>query len=127
MTTLVNWKLDFLVSGVGTGGTLTGVATVIKELKPEFKVVTVEPKGSPVLSGGSPGPHKIQGIGAGFVPDVLKAELIDEVIQIENEEAGQWAESLPRKKGCLVAFPREPRLPPQLKLRSVQKIKTKQL
>ncbi|MBC7532023.1 MAG: cysteine synthase A [Oligoflexus sp.] len=92
-------KVDILVSGVGTGGTITGVASVIKELKPSFRAVAVEPKDSPVLSGGSPGPHKIQGIGAGFVPDVLDKSYIDEIIQVTNEESGYWARRLAKEEG----------------------------
>jgi cysteine synthase A len=97
-------EVDFLVAGVGTGGTLTGVAEVIKARKPEFKVVAVEPAGSPVLSGGKPGPHKIQGIGAGFVPDVLRTELIDEVIQVKDEDAGNAARRLAKEEGILVGI-----------------------
>ena len=90
-------KVDILVSGVGTGGTLTGVAEFIKAKKPTFHVVAVEPEGSPVLSGGKPGPHKIQGIGAGFVPDILRTELIDEVITVSErgcgrDRRGRWRE-----------------------------------
>ena len=85
-------RVDILVSGVGTGGTITGVTEVIKVRKPEFLAIAVEPKDSPVLSGGKPGSHKIQGIGAGFVPEVLRTDLIDEVIQVANEDAGIWHE-----------------------------------
>lgn len=97
-------KADVLVSGVGTGGTLTGVAEVIKARKPEFHVVAVEPEGSPVLSGGQPGPHKIQGIGAGFVPDVLNTGLIDEIIKISNDEAIETARRLAREEGIFVGI-----------------------
>ena len=97
-------KADILVAGVGTGGTLTGVAEVIKARKPSFKVIAVEPESSPVLSGGKPGPHKIQGIGAGFIPEVLKRELIDEIIQVANEEAGCYARRAAREEGILVGI-----------------------
>jgi cysteine synthase A len=94
-------QLDILIAGVGTGGTLTGVAEVIKERKPEFQAVAVEPANSPILSGGKPGPHKIQGIGAGFVPDVLRVDLIDEVITIEDDEAIAFGRRLAREEGLL--------------------------
>jgi len=97
-------KVDILIAGVGTGGTLTGVAEVIKRRKPDFKAIAVEPKDSPVLSGGKPGPHKIQGIGAGFVPEVLKRELIDEIIQVANEEAGSFARRAAKEEGILVGI-----------------------
>ncbi len=97
-------KVDILVSGVGTGGTITGVAEVIKPRKPQFKAIAVEPVDSPVLSGGKPGPHKIQGIGAGFVPDILRAELIDEVIGVANEDAGDMARRLAREEGILAGI-----------------------
>ena len=94
-------EVDFVVAGVGTGGTLTGVGQFMQERKPEVKMVAVEPAESPVLSGESPGPHRIQGIGAGFVPDVLDTEIIDEIITIESDEAGETARELARKEGIL--------------------------
>ncbi|MBI2832728.1 MAG: cysteine synthase A [Chloroflexi bacterium] len=97
-------KVDILVSGVGTGGTITGVAEVIKQRKPGFKAIAVEPVASPVLSGGKPGPHKIQGIGAGFVPDVLRKELIDEIVKVSNEDAGITARRLAKEEGILAGI-----------------------
>ncbi|MDO8662939.1 MAG: cysteine synthase A [Candidatus Omnitrophota bacterium] len=97
-------KVDILISGVGTGGTITGVAEVIKKRKPDFKAIAVEPDASPVLSGGSPGPHKIQGIGAGFIPQVLNRELIDEVIRVTNEDAGIVARQLAKSEGILAGI-----------------------
>ena len=97
-------QVDILVSGVGTGGTITGVAEVIKARKPSFKAIAVEPAASPVLSGGAPGSHKIQGIGAGFVPDVLRMELIDEIIQVEEKDAIAVARRLAREEGILVGI-----------------------
>ncbi len=97
-------KVDMVVSGVGTGGTITGVADVLKKRKPSFKAIAVEPRDSPVLSGGSAGPHKIQGLGAGFVPGVLKSELIDEIIQVTNEDAGKAARDLARQEGILAGI-----------------------
>ncbi len=94
-------QVDFLISGVGTGGTLTGIAEVIKARKPSFKAIAVEPTNSPVLSGGKPGPHKIQGIGAGFVPPVLKTELIDEVILVSDDEAIAFSRRMAREEGLL--------------------------
>lgn len=94
-------QVDFLVAGVGTGGTITGVGKVIKQRKPSFQVIAVEPANSPVLSGGSPGSHKIQGIGAGFIPDVLESELIDETIAVTDEEALSYGRRLAREEGIL--------------------------
>lgn len=94
-------KADFLVAGVGTGGTITGVAQVIKPRKPSFKAIAVEPITSPVLSGGQPGPHKIQGIGAGFIPSIMDMKLVDEVIQVTNEESFAMAKRLIREEGIL--------------------------
>jgi cysteine synthase A len=95
---------DILVSGVGTGGTLTGVSEYMKSRKPGFWTVAVEPADSPVLSGGAPGPHKIQGIGAGFVPQILKTELIDEIIRVTNDEAFAMARRMPKEEGLLVGI-----------------------
>ncbi len=97
-------QVDILISGVGTGGTITGVSEVIKARKPSFRAVAVEPVDSPVLSGGKPGPHKIQGIGAGFVPDVLNTGVIDEVVQVGNEDAGEMARRLAREEGILAGI-----------------------
>lgn len=97
-------QVDILVAGVGTGGTITGVAQYIKPLKPQFKAVAVEPANSPVLSGGKSGPHKIQGIGAGFIPDVLKLDLVDEVIQVKDENAMQTSRLLALKEGLLAGI-----------------------
>ncbi|MFH1381435.1 MAG: cysteine synthase A [Chloroflexota bacterium] len=97
-------KVDILIAGVGTGGTITGVAGVIKARKPGFKAIAVEPASSPVLSGGKPGGHKIQGIGAGFVPDVLSTDLIDEIIQVADEDAGTMARRLAKEEGILAGI-----------------------
>ena len=94
-------QIDIFVAGVGTGGTITGVGEIIKQRKPDFKVVAVEPAASPVLSGGSPAPHKIQGIGAGFVPDVLNRNIIDEIIKVENEDAIKTARRVALEEGIL--------------------------
>jgi cysteine synthase A len=97
-------RIDVLVAGVGTGGTITGVAEIIKKRNPAFKAVAVEPADSPVLSGGKPGPHKIQGIGAGFVPDVLKIELVDEIVRVTNDDAGATARRLAKEEGILAGI-----------------------
>jgi cysteine synthase A len=97
-------KVDILVSGVGTGGTITGVSEVIKPRKPEFKAIAVEPMDSPVLSGGKPGSHKIQGIGAGFIPDILRTDLIDEIIKVTNEDAGIMTRRLAKEEGILAGI-----------------------
>ncbi len=97
-------KVDILISGVGTGGTITGVAEIIKPRRPQFKAIAVEPTTSPVLSGGKPGPHKIQGIGAGFIPDVLRTDLIDEIIKVTNEDAGIMARRLAKEEGILAGI-----------------------
>ncbi|MGH0035196.1 MAG: cysteine synthase A [Myxococcota bacterium] len=94
-------KVDAIVAGVGTGGTITGVADVIKERRPGFEAVAVEPADSPVLSGGTPGPHKIQGIGAGFVPDILDTELVDHIITVTNDESFEMARRLAKEEGIL--------------------------
>jgi cysteine synthase A len=97
-------KVDFLVVGIGTGGTITGVGEVIKSRKPSFKVVAVEPDGSPLLSGGPKGPHKIQGIGAGFVPEVLNTKIYDEIIRVKDEDALETARRMAKEEGLLVGI-----------------------
>ena len=97
-------KVDILVAGVGTGGTITGIAEVIKKRKPSFKAIAVEPDASPILSGGAPGPHKIQGIGAGFIPKVLNRDIIDEVIRVTNDNAGETARQLAKTEGILAGI-----------------------
>jgi cysteine synthase A len=94
-------KVDILISGIGTGGTVTGCGEVLKQKNPEIKIIGVEPSASPVLSGGQPGPHKIQGIGAGFVPEVLNSEILDEIIQVDNDDALEIARQLARKEGIM--------------------------
>jgi cysteine synthase A len=97
-------SVDAVVAGVGTGGTITGIAEALKARKPAFRAVAVEPTDSPVLSGGQPGPHKIQGIGAGFVPKVLRADLLDEIIQVTNDDAFETARRLCREEGIMVGI-----------------------
>lgn len=94
-------EVDILISGVGTGGTITGIAEVIKQRKPSFQAIAVEPSNSPILSGGKPGPHKIQGIGAGFIPDVLRQDLIDEIVQVDDIDAIAYGRRLAREEGLL--------------------------
>jgi cysteine synthase A len=97
-------KVDILVAGVGTGGTITGIAEVIKKKKSGFQAVAVEPDTSPVLSGGRPGPHKIQGIGAGFVPEVLNRSIVDEIVRVNHEDAGKTARLLAKTEGILAGI-----------------------
>jgi cysteine synthase len=97
-------KVDILISGVGTGGTITGVAEIIKSRKSEFRAIAVEPEASPVLSGGQPGPHKIQGIGAGFIPGVLNRNIIDEIVKVSNDNAGITARRMAREEGILAGI-----------------------
>lgn len=97
-------KVDILVVGVGTGGTITGISEVIKKRKPSFKAIAVEPETSPVLSGGNPGPHKIQGLGAGFIPEVLNRDIIDEVIRVKDEDAAKTTREIARKEGILIGI-----------------------
>jgi cysteine synthase A len=97
-------RVDFVVAGVGTGGTITGIAQALKPRRPALRAVAVEPQASPVLEGGKPGPHKIQGIGAGFIPDVLRRDLIDEIIPVTNEDAFGTSRRLAREEGILAGI-----------------------
>ena len=97
-------RVDYVIAGIGTGGTITGIGEVLKKKKPSVKMIAVEPTDSPVLSGGKPGPHKIQGIGAGFVPDVLNRDVIDEIIQVAHENAGEMARRSAKEEGILVGI-----------------------
>ena len=97
-------RVDYVIAGIGTGGTITGIGEVLKKKKPSVKMIAVEPADSPVLSGGKPGPHKIQGIGAGFVPDVLNRGVIDEIIQVAHENAGEMARRIAKEEGILVGI-----------------------
>lgn len=97
-------KVDYFIAGIGTGGTITGIGEVLKKRKPSVKIIAVEPDDSPVLSGGKPGPHKIQGIGAGFVPDVLNKDVIDEIIRVTHENAGEMAGKIAKEEGILVGI-----------------------
>lgn len=97
-------KIDILIAGVGTGGTITGAGGELKSRKPSMKIIAVEPYGSPVLSGGAPGPHKLQGIGAGFVPGVMKPDIVDEIIKVKDEDAGTTARRLAKEEGLLVGI-----------------------
>jgi cysteine synthase A len=97
-------RVDYVIAGIGTGGTITGIGEVLKKKKPSVKMIAVEPTDSPVLSGGKPGPHKIQGIGAGFIPDVLNRDVIDEIIQVAHENAGEIARRIAKEEGILVGI-----------------------
>jgi cysteine synthase len=99
-----NGEVDIFIAGVGTGGTLTGVGEVLKKRKPDVRIIAIEPEKSPVLSGGQPSPHKIQGIGAGFVPDVLNRDIIDEIIKVKDEDAGSIARDAAKKEGLLIGI-----------------------
>jgi cysteine synthase A len=120
-------SVDIFVSGVGTGGTITGVAEMIKQKKPSFRAVAVEPADSPILSGGNPGPHKIQGIGAGFIPEVLNTSIIDEIITVTNDEAFETARKLANTEGILCGISSGAAMAAALKLAQKKETKGKRI
>ena len=120
-------SVDIFVSGVGTGGTITGVAETIKQKKPSFRAVAVEPADSPILSGGNPGPHKIQGIGAGFIPEVLNTTIIDEVVTVTNDEAFETARKLANTEGILCGISSGAAMAAALKLAQRKETKGKRI
>ena len=120
-------SVDVFVSGVGTGGTITGVAEMIKQKKPSFRAVAVEPADSPILSGGNPGPHKIQGIGAGFIPEVLNTSIIDEIITVTNDEAFETARKLANTEGILCGISSGAAMAAALKLAQKKETKGKRI
>ena len=120
-------SVDIFVSGVGTGGTITGVAETIKQKKPSFRAVAVEPADSPILSGGNPGPHKIQGIGAGFIPEVLNTAIIDEVVTVTNDEAFETARKLAITEGILCGISSGAAMAAALKLAQRKESKGKRI
>ncbi len=120
-------KVDIVIGGVGTGGTITGIGEVLKSKKPDVKIIAVEPENSPVLSGGQPGPHKIQGIGAGFVPEIFNRNVIDEIVKVKEEDAGKTSRQAAKLEGLLIGISRELRSGQHYKSLNVLKIPVNRL